>query len=131
MGGSGGDATAIHSDGGDGGGLAPAALKWDGASLRVLNQTLLPEDVRYMVCSRADDVADCISDMKVRGAPAIGAAAAYGMLLAALEANAALGDLSARSSSKAVPGCGSPVATRPTAVNLNGRLNGLAAARDC
>jgi methylthioribose-1-phosphate isomerase len=133
MDGSDGDATAIHSDGGNGGGLAPAALKWDGASLHVLDQTLLPANVQYMVCSRADDVADCISDMKVRGAPAIGAAAAYGMLLAALEAQRELsGDLSASDLvSRLSEAADRLVTTRPTAVNLKWAVERvLSAARE-
>lgn len=113
-------AAAGHTDGGEGNCLAPAALKWDGASLHVLDQTVLPADVRYLACCRADDVADCIRDMRVRGAPAIGAAAAYGMVLAAMEeqgersSDSSASDLLRRLSEAA----DRLVATRPTAVNL-------------
>jgi len=81
---------------------------------------LLPAETHYIVCTRAGDVADCIRDMKVRGAPAIGAAAAYGMLLAALEAGRGHSADSRTSDliSKLSEAADRLVATRPTAVNL-------------
>ena len=58
-------------------------LRWDGRQLLLLDQTKLPEKVTYVNCRTAEQVADAILNMQVRGAPAIGAAAAYGMVLAA------------------------------------------------
>jgi len=56
---------------------------WDGSVLSLLDQRLLPAQEMYVVCFNETEVAKCIKDMVVRGAPAIGVAAAYGMVLAA------------------------------------------------
>jgi methylthioribose-1-phosphate isomerase len=50
-------------------------------SVRLIDQTALPDEVRAVECRSGRDVADAIRAMKVRGAPAIGVAAAYGMAL--------------------------------------------------
>ncbi len=60
-----------------------ATLEWVGDGLRLLDQTRLPEAETYVTCRSAQEVARAIADMVVRGAPAIGAAAAYGVALAA------------------------------------------------
>jgi methylthioribose-1-phosphate isomerase len=49
--------------------------------LYILNQSLLPHRVEYIECRSAEDVEECIREMKIRGAPAIGVAAAYGLAL--------------------------------------------------
>ena len=83
-----------------------ARLEEDGPAVVLLDQRLLPEEVVEVRCSTAGEVADAIRTMVVRGAPAIGVSAAYGMALAALrgddlaEAEQVLAD------------------SRPTAVNL-------------
>src|SRR4051812_11955984 len=77
-----------------------------GTSLRLLDQRLLPTGQVYVTCETAHQTADAIRDMVVRGAPAIGIAAAYGMALAALRGD----DLDEAASVL--------VAARPTAVNL-------------
>ena len=59
------------------------ALEWRGGVLRLLDQRLLPAREEYVDCTDADQVAAAIRDMVVRGAPAIGIAAAYGIALAA------------------------------------------------
>ena len=51
--------------------------------LTLLDQTVLPEEERYVDLKTVEDVARAIETMVVRGAPAIGVAAAYGMALAA------------------------------------------------
>ncbi len=56
-------------------------MKWEDGSLKLLDQTKLPLEVNYVACKTAEEVADAIKSMKVRGAPAIGAAAAYGLAL--------------------------------------------------
>ena len=89
------------------------AASWDGArAVRLLDQRALPMEERYVSCCTVEDVARAIEDMTVRGAPAIGIAAAYGVALGALggrsEARAAL-DRLAR--------------TRPTAVDLFAALD--------
>ncbi len=58
-------------------------LIWDGEALLLLDQRALPGKEVYIRCSSADEVGDSIRDMVVRGAPAIGVAAAFGMVLAA------------------------------------------------
>ena len=99
----------------------PRALWWDDAAgaLRLLDQTLLPGRCEVISCATVDAVADAIRALRVRGAPAIGVAAAYGLALAAralvaaepaLAAGAALARLRAVSARLRD--------TRPTAVNL-------------
>lgn len=58
-------------------------LVWTEAGLEVLDQRLLPQHVKYRLCTTAREVAEAISTMQVRGAPAIGVAAAFGVVLAA------------------------------------------------
>ena len=77
------------------------ALRWTGEALEVLDQRLLPERIVYLNCRTAAEVAAAIRDMAVRGAPAIGCAAAFGI---ALEPKESSYDILAKS--------------RPTAVNL-------------
>jgi methylthioribose-1-phosphate isomerase len=57
-------------------------LRFEDGALLVLDQRALPEAERWIRCETAEQVADCIRSMAVRGAPAIGLAAAYGMALA-------------------------------------------------
>src|SRR5436305_2026744 len=85
-------------------------LRWRDGVLELLDQTRLPDDEVWLRCQRPDEVADAIRRLGVRGAPAIGIAAAYGLALAeptavaVEEAARMLGD------------------TRPTAVNLSWAL---------
>jgi len=58
-------------------------LRWKKKHLELLDQTKLPGEVIYLRCRTAEDVWDAIRSMKVRGAPAIGVAAAYGAALGA------------------------------------------------
>lgn len=62
------------------------SLSWDGQSLIFLNQTLLPGNVEYIKCEDYRIVADAIKNLQVRGAPAIGAAAAFALVLGSREA---------------------------------------------
>jgi methylthioribose-1-phosphate isomerase len=57
------------------------ALQWTGHSLKVLDQRQLPEKISYDEYTDAPGVAEAIATMRVRGAPAIGIAAAYGVVL--------------------------------------------------
>jgi methylthioribose-1-phosphate isomerase len=79
-----------------------APLRFEDGALLVLDQRALPAEERWIRCETAEQVADCIRTLAVRGAPAIGLAAAYGLALA--EDRDAAAEL-LRS-------------TRPTAVNL-------------
>lgn len=90
------------------------ALRWqDGPEVRILDQLQLPGKVEWVRCVRCDDVAACIRTMKIRGAPAIGVAAAMGLALAVHEPEAA-----ASLGSHFEAACQRMGATRPTAVNL-------------
>ncbi len=59
------------------------AVQWVDGQVRLLDQRRLPQQLRYVDCDSCEAVAKAISDMVVRGAPAIGIAAAYGVALAA------------------------------------------------
>ena len=96
----------------------PAAIRWEGGRLWLLDQRELPEEVVYAEQTSAEMVAASIAGMQVRGAPAIGIAAAYGL---ALDAHA--GRDVARAARLLV-------AARPTAVNLAWAVNRVLAASD-
>ena len=53
-----------------------ATVEWVGDGVRLIDQTRLPEQEAYVLCTTAEEVAGAIRRMVVRGAPAIGAAAA-------------------------------------------------------
>ena len=61
-------------------------LQWRDDSLILIDQTKLPTKLSYICCKSYQDVAAAIKQMIVRGAPAIGVAAAFGLVLAAEEA---------------------------------------------
>jgi len=56
-------------------------LRWKEDRLELLDQRMLPEKTEYLACRSAEEVAAAIRDMVVRGAPAIGCAAAFGVVL--------------------------------------------------
>lgn len=58
-------------------------LKWKKNTLVLLDQTKIPREVAYVECKTVQDIYDAIQTMIVRGAPAIGVSAAYGMVIAA------------------------------------------------
>src|SRR5438477_10960268 len=58
-------------------------IRWRGDALELLDQRRLPREVVWVACRDAHEVAVAIRDMIVRGAPAIGVAAAFGLALAA------------------------------------------------
>jgi methylthioribose-1-phosphate isomerase len=70
-----------------------ATVEWDdeAGGVRLIDQTRLPREEAYVVCRTAGEVASAIREMVVRGAPAIGAAAAYGTALAARDGRLAEG----------------------------------------
>ena len=100
------------------------SLLWTGHSLKVLDQRQLPDLIAYDEYTDAVGVADAITTMRVRGAPAIGIAAAYGVALSACQhydqavdnwRHHVLTDIDTLASS------------RPTAVNLFWALNQMKA----
>lgn len=101
-----------------------APLWWEDGALCLLDQTGLPHDVRTIRCTSWEEVAEAIRALRVRGAPAIGIAAAYALVLAAqAHAQRPSGDpLDAlRRAAAALR------ATRPTAVNLAWALDRMLA----
>ena len=60
-------------------------LEWESSArtLKMIDQRVLPSRLTYLHLANFQEVADSIRSMAVRGAPAIGVAAAYGMVLAA------------------------------------------------
>ena len=68
------------------------AIDWRGEALYLLDQRSLPFDETWLACTGAQEVARAIREMVVCGAPAIGIAAAYGVVLAARVRKAAGGD---------------------------------------
>jgi methylthioribose-1-phosphate isomerase len=57
------------------------SLRWTGEVLDLLDQRLLPEEIVYLPLETPTEVWEAIRHLKVRGAPAIGIAAAYGVYL--------------------------------------------------
>ncbi|RED64018.1 S-methyl-5-thioribose-1-phosphate isomerase [Cohnella lupini] len=57
------------------------SLRWENGALSLLDQRLLPEEIVYLKLTTSQDVWEAIRELKVRGAPAIGIAAAYGVVL--------------------------------------------------
>lgn len=90
-------------------------LIWSAGCLQVLDQRLLPQQQSYLNCTTSEDVAQAIQSLAVRGAPAIGIAGAYGVVLAAQASNANTGEEVLELISEQVHGL---VNSRPTAVNL-------------
>jgi len=94
------------------------------ASVRLLDQTLLPRERRALILTTVDAVAEAIRAMRVRGAPAIGITAGYGLALAA--ERAPRGSVRA-----AIARAGATLGgTRPTAVNLSWAIGAVRAAAD-
>ncbi len=89
-------------------------MVWQNGALVLLDQTKLPLQEVYIECRDYRRVAEAIRRLEVRGAPAIGAAAAFGLVLGAGEIVRNQADLAANLSSVA----DELKATRPTAVNL-------------
>jgi methylthioribose-1-phosphate isomerase len=86
--------------------------------VRLIDQTALPDEERTIECRTVREVADAIRTMKVRGAPAIGATAAYGLALAATSFAEHGGDDPAAMLQYLATEGAVLKATRPTAVNL-------------
>ena len=90
-------------------------IEWKGDMVKLLDQTLLPTEEVYLEISDYREIMTAIKELKIRGAPAIGVAGAYGLVLGAKQ-------ITARSKASfitqlhevAIAICG----TRPTARNL-------------
>lgn len=88
---------------------------WENQTLMLLDQRLLPHTTEYIRLTRVEAVADAIKAMVVRGAPAIGVSAAYGVVIAAQQCNA---NTSAGWKSEIQAYLDLLLDARPTAVNL-------------
>ena len=93
-------------------------MYWENNLLYLLDQTILPYEEEYLVCGTYQDVITAIKTMVVRGAPAIGVAAAFGMALASLDGE----DLEKAATEMKN--------ARPTAVNLSWAVNRVMAAHN-
>jgi methylthioribose-1-phosphate isomerase len=99
-------------------------IEWVGGTdgfLRLLDQTRLPAEVVYRDCRSLEEVGEAIKMLRVRGAPAIGVAAAFGMVLHMQQDN---GGCTARNFTL---GATRLAQTRPTAVNLRWALDRMQA----
>src|SRR5262245_7815286 len=90
-------------------------IEWTDAGVVMLDQRRLPDEEVYLTLGSAEEVAAAIRDMAIRGAPAIGVAAAMGMALGMRAGGDAAGDLR-RDRFEALARL--LASTRPTAVNL-------------
>jgi len=90
-------------------------LTWTAEGVRFIDQTKLPLEESYVLATTVDEVADVIVTMVVRGAPAIGVSAAYGVALGARNTKAAT---AAEFAPEFEQICKRLAGTRPTAVNL-------------
>lgn len=103
--------------GGDG--AVPPTIEWRRGAVRLIDQRALPGRVRFLRCTSVEQLCDAIATLAIRGAPALGAAGAYGVALAARTEPDAR---SVRAAARRL------AAVRPTAVNLAwGVEHGLAA----
>lgn len=91
------------------------AIEWLGNRVRILDQTKLPQEEVYLELNHYQDIASAITELKIRGAPAIGVAGGYGVALGALE-------IETKSRDEFLGKLGDVIrtiaATRPTAKNL-------------
>jgi methylthioribose-1-phosphate isomerase len=96
------------------------SVDWHNNSVRILDQSKLPHEELYLDLTTVEDVAEAIKTLRVRGAPAIGVAAAYGVALAA-QLSEGLPKTERHATIRAAIAVLS--ATRPTAVNLFAALS--------
>src|SRR5438445_1178910 len=95
--------------------LMVKTLEWTDSGVRFIDQTKLPTEETYVTCKTHEQVADLIRKMVVRGAPAIGVAAAMGIALGIKNSKAATG-VELKQEFERI--CDLIGKTRPTAVNL-------------
>ncbi|MEH7451942.1 S-methyl-5-thioribose-1-phosphate isomerase [Gottfriedia acidiceleris] len=93
----------------------PESLQWNGESLKILDQTKLPTEIYYFDATTLLDVREAIVKLQVRGAPAIGLAAAYGLYLGVRELETEQID---KFHQQARLLADELISARPTAVNL-------------
>lgn len=94
-------------------------IEWKGDHIRLLDQTLLPLREEYIEIRCVDEMCDAIKRLSVRGAPAIGVAAAMGIALGVMNSEDREPEMSRRFHEV----CSAIASTRPTAVNLFWAVN--------
>lgn len=92
--------------------LMVETIEWTDGGVVMIDQTRLPLEEKYVTCRNYEEVATAIRDMIIRGAPAIGVAAAMGVAIGVMQAEAAELDRQVEAI------CATLAGTRPTAVNL-------------
>ncbi len=88
-------------------------IRWDGAVLQLLDQTLLPFEERYLVVRTVEELCEAIQSLRVRGAPLLGVAGALGVV-AVLRSSVSTAGFFDRLNAV----CDQVAGARPTAVNL-------------
>lgn len=96
------------------------SIKWENNAVYILDQRLLPDKIEYLKCTHHEEIAKAIENLSIRGAPAIGIAAAWAVAVASITLNA--------SSSEELllrlnPVFQRLINTRPTAVNIKWAIN--------
>lgn len=97
-------------------------VEWYADGVRLIDQRLLPQELSYLHYDKVGTLAEAITDMVVRGAPAIGITAAYGVVLAARDAYAGCQD---NWREGVTDDLALLVASRPTAVNLQWAVDSM------
>ncbi|QWR78708.1 S-methyl-5-thioribose-1-phosphate isomerase [Candidatus Magnetomonas plexicatena] len=90
-------------------------IRWERDCVEILDQRVLPQVVTYIKCDHYKLVVECIKNLSIRGAPAIGIAASMAVALAASSIEA---DTAAELTSKLAPVFKDLLDSRPTAVNI-------------
>jgi methylthioribose-1-phosphate isomerase len=103
-------------------------VAWDAGRMRIVDQTLLPGEFMYIFCDTVEQVWEAIRNLRVRGAPAIGIAAAFGVVVGVRESSCESTEELESKVHEIVEYLGT---SRPTAVNLFwalDRMKGVVAA---
>lgn len=98
------------------------AIEWRNGKVIILDQRLLPLEIKYIECTDYRLVADAIKNLSIRGAPAIGIASAMGVALAAQDQNTSYFEGFYKFIKKVMERM---IATRPTAVNIEWAMRRL------
>ena len=93
----------------------PPVIEWHDGAVRILDQRRLPDAVEVLHCTTVEQVNEAIRTLAIRGAPALGVAAAYAVALAATRVNASDETTYLERLDNVID---QVIATRPTAVNL-------------
>lgn len=107
---------------------AVESVRWNDGELTIIDQTLLPDELKYIRLKNPEDVWQAINRLSVRGAPAIGITAAYGLVLKILNSGAKSAEELIR---EATQTAGYLKTSRPTAVNLSWAVDRILKVMKC